>query len=386
MDPTIDLTTVKPSSQIPVDRNIIYPVPLSVSEKIEIDYNYNDSGQKKRKKKIDNQEVGPYSPSKIGNSIFTHFDAVKLANIDSVFKLTRYNQTHEVKDFTYLAINPSNGGYHQYLQFRQLYCYGYSVTTQSKERELDKKYLDMSPQRLEQHIGHFIDLKQTVQEKISSTYTDGIDLIVSNKSDYSNEDVLFFISQLSLSLHLLKGNGYWIMQLSDIDDSLKDCIYLAYLSFENVYIFKPMAGFYDDDLYLICKNPKTNMSMEIDNIYKDIKGRKTYPVNLLKVNPINLDFLSSLFMIDINTIFRHEKALIYWELPGTPEPGVNPLDYKDQTSKSDRDYKYVKFDVINKENNTKNISSTNKDNKIPALASPKYLPPETSSPRRFIEQ
>ena len=176
------------------------------------------------------------------------------------------------------------------------------------------------------------------------------------------------------------------MQLSDIDDSLKDCIYLAYLSFENVYIFKPMAGFYDDDLYLICKNPKTNMSMEIDNIYKDIKGRKTYPVNLLKVNPINLDFLSSLFMIDINTIFRHEKALIYWELPGTPEPGVNPLDYKDQTSKSDRDYKYVKFDVINKENNTKNISSTNKDNKIPALASPKYLPPETSSPRRFIEQ
>jgi len=383
MDPTIELTEIKDSRIVPVDIDIVYPEPLKISnDVIEYEYVDGDDPEYRRKKDI---ELGPYSPSKIGNSIFGDFDAVKLANLDSIFKFTRMMTKVELKDYNYLAINPELGGYHQYIQYRILQCYGYSVSTEKKYKKMEERnVVDTSIQRFKQLNGYLINNKNSIQIEIHNQFPDGLDLIVSNSNEDQNDNILFFIAQLSLSLHLLKGNGNWIIQLRKIDQPLKDCIYLAALVYEKVTLFKPMATYYNDDIYLVCQGPRTKYIPNIDEIYNDIDKKEKYPEKIIKNNPLNIDPLLSLFsIVDTSKQYRHLKSLIYWNLPGTPEPGKNVLKYR-----YGRDHNDGKAPGKTTLSEIKTQEPSVVERRLrtdpPLLGSPKFLPPETTSPSRFL--
>lgn len=387
MDPTIEFTEVNDSRLVPPDVDVVYPPGLTLPKagRVFPDYKYiHNPDIPKTNKYIDN-ESGPYTPSKIGNSIFSDFDAVKLANLDSIFKFTKRQSKQELKQYDYMVINPNKGGYHQYLQYRMTQSYGYSISTNITKKLLDRSIIDVRTERFFEIIGNITVTE--VQSKITSS---GLDLIISNKNTTRFKNIEFFITELSLCLHTLKGNGTWIIQLSDVDIPIKDCIYLSAIVFDKITLFKPMASNYNEDIYLVCQGPKDTYIGQIDNILADIKkqikNKKYYPKTLFVNNPITsyIDSVLSISLaVDLSKTYRYEKSLILWTLPGTPEPGINVLKYPEygETREGNKHPSEISLDDLQKGTITFVIERSNSKMKIPDIA---MNLPQTTSPTRIF--
>ena len=336
MDPTIEFAEVRDSELIPIDVEVVYPPGISLreDERIFPSYEYIHNPNTPKREKYIKIEKGPYSPSKIGNSIFSDFDAVKLSNLDSIFKFTKRQSRQELKRYDYLVINPNKGGYHQYLQYRIAQSFGYSFGAVVSKKLLDRDVIDVRSERFNEIIGNIIGDARKVQSTITNSL-DGLDLIVSNKNmSMRSKNIDFIMTVLSMSLHTLKRNGTLIIQLSEIDVPTKDCIYLSSIVFDKITLFKPMASDYNKDVYLICLGPIDAYIGQVDHIMEDIKmqikNKKYYPETLFGSNHIENYIDSVLSMssaVDPLKQYRHNKALALWDLPGTPEHGVNVLKY-----------------------------------------------------------
>nr|QBK90093.1 MAG: FtsJ-like methyltransferase [Pithovirus LCPAC102] len=421
MDPTINLVTVKNSfiqTKDDRDKDIIYP-PKYIADNREIPiYKYIDATNYPAQIILpDNNEYGPYMPSKIGNSIFMDNDAIKLANIDSVFKFSKHQGgmfgPQELKPFRYIGINVGMGGYHQYLQYRLPLCFGYSISS-INTNNINESLLDIRHERFKKiigndHTGNIITNVNSMLDEISNIDSNNIDLVVSNMTNNRRNDVVFIAAEFIISLTLLKRNGYWIINLKNIDDPIKDLIYMISLVFDNITIFKPMASHFKQDIYLIAEGPRMNTNIiEILTDIIDAKKHKMYPEKLLSNRSTGFDIYIDnilLYIMNIqnyeNILYRHDKALVMWDLPGNLEnKNLNPLLYtygkkRDNASgpiiltldQLEKDKIYVlKKQDDDKQKQFIEYKQRTQISNIPDIAHPRMLSPRTISPRMQIQQ
>lgn len=337
MDPTIEVVTVKNSFTQDEVKEIDYPPSYQASDREIINYQYLDGLTPSRYEKVED-EKGPYAPSRIGLSIFSDFEAIKLANLDAVFNFTQRQGgmfgPQELKKYQYIAINPGFGGYHQYLQYRLLSCFGYSIAPFDAKKKLNEKYVDTRSERFKSIVGknksgHLIPNIDSIIDEISLTDPNNIDLIISNMTDRRPQYIAYLASQAYLALSCLKRNGVWIAQLTEIDQPMVDMLYIISLIFDKVAIFKPMASHYTNDLYLVAEGPWNN-SPHI-NLLKDLtdlRKHAKYPQSLVPNRSPGFDqYLNYVLSLsaDESKIYRYEKALIVWDLPGNTKK--QPLIY-----------------------------------------------------------
>lgn len=336
MDPTIELVIAK-NSFTEERKEIDYPPSYQATERDQLNYQYVDGGTPEKYKEL-KDENGPYAPSKIGLSIFSDFEAIKLANIDAVFNFTQRQGgmfgPQELKTYQYIAINPGFGGYHQYLQYRILRSFGYSISPFDANKKLNEKYVDTRSERFKSIIGknktgHLIPNLQSIIDEISLTDPNNIDLIVSNMTDRRMQYIAYLASQAILALSCLKRNGFWIAHLTIIDQPIADLLYIISLIFDKIAIFKPMASYYTNDLYLIAEGPWNNSSyIDVLRDLADLRKHPRYPKSLLTNRSLGFDqYLNQVLSLkfDETKIYRYEKSLIVWDLPGNTNK--RPLIY-----------------------------------------------------------
>ena len=412
MDPTIRLIEIKNSfsrTREDRDKKISYPPAYSADNRDLPILNIILSDKYPKYARIKNNEKGPFSPSKIGNSIFIDFDAVKLSNLDSVFKFSGRQggmyAPQELKKFVYIGIETGEGGYHQYLQYRLPLCYGYSID-KIGFKKTNEEYIDMRKSRFKKIVGNGKRGDITTDyDSMINEIGEHVDLIISNMISDRKKVIKFICAETILALTRLNRNGYWIFQIKDVDDAIKDLLYLISLVFDRITIFKPLASYYLDDYSVIVEGPRQNMNEMIllmNNIIK-IEGYTQRLVNeRSNAFEVYLDnSLNIINQVNYETIYRYEKALILWNVPGKLEnPEKNPLIYTYGKKRDEADpekkitYDVMKQDdinvIINKQEATikerqlyeqsQQIESTRIES--PRISSPDMLSPYTMSPER----
>ncbi len=148
-------------------------------------------------------------------------------------------------------------------------------------------------------------------------------------TDRRPQYIAYLASQAYLALSCLKRNGVWIAQLTEIDRPVADLLYIISLVFDKIAIFKPMASHYTNDLYLVAEGPWNNSShITLLKELTDLKLHPKYPQSLVLNRSPGFDqylnYVLSL-QIDESKIYRYEKALIVWDLPGNTKK--QPLIY-----------------------------------------------------------
>lgn len=420
MDPTINLVKVVSTLNRPgYDREILYPsgYEIPTNERIFPTYEYSinvDEDIKLLDLKSTNidKEKSKEIANKIGKSVFMNNEAVKLANIDSVFKLSGRDAglfaPQEDGKFSYLIINAEEGGFHQYLQYRLPICFGYSLSPFDQELN---SILDTRKQRLdiietEDQMG---DILSSVDEIISymkrkeSRY---LNLVVTNLNGRKSKWLKQLAAQFLVSLNSLLNTGKWIAQIKILDQPTKELIYLISLAFEKITLFKPLMN-PDNLFYLIAESPNNNFIHQLNPIVHDIIKQKKYPSSILKSNSLLISYIEYINKIiplidesyNLPGIYRYEKALIYWDLPGTPskeydfyfrygqmrEGASYPIS---QTGKrvivSDQENGpiMITLDDLRKDTMKTHTLEINNNNKLPELLD--MLPSKSVSPKRKL--
>ena len=402
MDPTIKLIEIQNSfSKTREDRDekISYPPAYSADNRDLPMINIQLLDKYPKYKRIKDNEKEPFAPSKIGNSVFIDFDAVKLANLDSIFKFSRRQgglyAPQELKKFVYIGIETGEGGYHQYLQYRLPICYGYSIDKIGFKKTNDT-YIDMRTARFKKilGVGQRGDII-TDYESMINEIGENADLIISNMISDRRKIVKFICIQTILALTRLNKNEYCIFHIKYIYEAMKDLLYLISLAFDKITIFKPLASYYMDDYTVVVEGPRLNTSETII-LMKNIINIDGYPERLVneRSNGFEIYLNTSLDIINqvnYETIYRYEKALTLWNIPGNLEhPENNPLIYSYGKKRDEAEpEKIITYDVlklddikINKQEEIIKERQLYEQLESPRISSITMLSPYTMSPER----
>lgn len=299
----------------------------------------------------------------IGRSIFINRAAVKLANIDAVYNVTKdiftWNKKISNENFTFADIAAGPGGFTQYLQYRYPNSIGYGITLKDKNLDWSTNFLNMK--RFKTYYGpdntgnlysnwdNFINF--VLQEE-----SNGVDLItadggidVEDTNLYSKQEFLssrLLLTQVLVGIRCTKVGGNFVLKVFDTVTNLSaQIIYLLSRCFSNILIFKPVTSRpANAERYIICKDRKENindiynMLVQGEKLYTDQTGN--YLISLFS-NSLPADFIEWLTLqnnISINlqltsaqnillymkgnnpNIIQYNipKFLLIWNLPDTP--------------------------------------------------------------------
>lgn len=278
----------------------------------------------------------------IGNSIFSNFESIVVANIQvmyDIFSLDKFgiysNGGSLAPQFLYpkrypvsLHLNAKSFGLAEYVQFRVPLSFTYinpSIYTNPVDVSKEKERL--GPDNIS--LNGFYD-------RIKLENPDGIDLIY--HSDESND---YNIVNLFKYSNLLKVGGTIVFTINCKTPKYIEYLSLCYHFFKEINLFKPCTiDTFDPYLYVICKGYNPNIEVynyiaEISDILNHniskgtIKGENIAITQLIKVieDPNLVEYVTSVIkqIKELReTILKDGKyfaprALIYWGLPGTPE-------------------------------------------------------------------
>jgi cap1 methyltransferase len=212
---------------------------------------------------------------KIGRSIFSNHDAIKLSNIDSVHHVTNQTFTFDAKksniSFTFCDIASGPGGFTQYIQYRFPNSKGYGMTLLHNKLDWDTKFLDMTkfttfngPDKtgnLYTNWEHFINFVLTQEPE-------GVDLITGNGGfDNMDKRVLYkqeflssrlFLTQALIGIGCSKIGGNIVIKVFDTVTSISaQILFVLSQCFNKILIFKPVSSRPSDaERYVICMGRK----------------------------------------------------------------------------------------------------------------------------------
>ncbi len=211
-------------------------------------------------------ETNPFE--KIGNSIFLNRAAVKLANIDAVFKLSGHVQnalSFQVDDsseqFFFCDVAGGPGGFTEYLQWRRPRAQGFGITLNSESRNSSTDWntgrIDMERFNIingSDGTGdlytNWMDFVDTVQKRSAG----GVDLTVADGCHFTCENTgnemltefmnsRLILTQALVGIKTLKQGGNFVLKVFDTMRKISaDLVYLLCMSFDSVSIFKPVSS------------------------------------------------------------------------------------------------------------------------------------------------
>lgn len=217
--------------------------------------------------------ANPYE--KIGRSIFLNRAAIKLANTDAVFNLTKSetsffspistkttklvaNGMREEDYFTFVDIAGGPGGFTEYIQYRFPMSIGYGITLLSElpylNWDIDRLKMDrFIPIVGEDGTGNlYTNWSYFIFDVITST-PEGVKLAVAD-GGFDTDDPQFFQHQEFMSARLImieiliacrisaEGASFVLKVFDTVTDISIKLIWIISLFYENVSIFKPVSS------------------------------------------------------------------------------------------------------------------------------------------------
>lgn len=275
--------------------------------------------------------------SLIGNSVFSSFEGVTLANIDSVlnpvFKMFDYTAKNVNQPIKFFDIG-NNSSWAEYVQFRETendyQCAIFPGPLPLKWRG-DSRFTVIAPkvQSGDSFNANALWLSNEVM-KVVPTGFDTVGIHV------PNDDMLTFFSSILVSLSLISAGGSAIIRTFNTFDKLAvDLIFLFSLCFEQVYIFKPMASNpFNYDRYLIGKNRRKDIKNYVVLVAKNWLKYNNNPGSFNRlVSQLPTDFSEWITKINnelelqrrsFEKLYKEDKfidsfnfhrSLIIWNLP-----------------------------------------------------------------------
>lgn len=217
----------------------------------------------------------------VNNSIFNNRAALKLANLDYIFNITKFKRDYfdpksdENKRPIVADLCFAPGGFSQYIQYRFDDCYIFGITYK-EGLNWNSKDLDMN--RFENVTGNsgtgnlYIDYKDFIKKVglIDLVIADGgTDVINKTKEIESSKLIL---CEIMIGISCTKVDCDFIVKVFDtVTKTSADIIYLLSLYFEKVYIFKPiMSRSTNGEKYIVCKRRNKYNDPDIKRKIEDI--------------------------------------------------------------------------------------------------------------------
>lgn len=298
------------------------------------------------------QEINPYE--EIGNSIFMNRAAVKLANMDAVYKFTGFNGSiidPEVPDcreiFNFVDIAAGPGGFTQYLQYRRPAAVGIGMTLNSFKRNgtLDWRVRDLDLTRFTilngpDGTGNLYTGWQEVVNTAANKFAVGADLVTADGGfDVDDPHKIYYQEFLSsrlilfeilVALKVLKEGGNFVLKIfASVDKITADLLFALASSFDSITIFKPITSrIANAERYVICQG-RRNSPLSIKMVEKleaigKLYTNESYITSFIQNLPF--PFLQWLDTQNAITLKRETRAVndSLQVLAGYPPP---PIDY-----------------------------------------------------------
>ncbi|KAI9308536.1 FtsJ-like methyltransferase-domain-containing protein [Cunninghamella echinulata] len=205
-------------------------------------------------------------------SIFTNYDAIKLAALDATFNLTPSSDETSSKSFLFADICGGPGGFTEYLTWKihqkNSTSRGYGITLRSSSNPQDHWHLENFssdiPVNFTQIDGYDgtgdICIKNNILEFdaviSNNTKKRGVDLVVADGGFESlKKHQHLLLCEIITMLTCLRLGGNFVCKFFDIfDEWTADLLWLLYQLFDSICITKPLSS--DPTLserYIICK-------------------------------------------------------------------------------------------------------------------------------------
>lgn len=208
---------------------------------------------------------------RIGNSIFINRAAIKLANIDAIFKISGdtfdFLNQHSNFPLQFCDIAAGPGGFTQYLQYRYPNSKGVGMTLKN-ELDWDRNAVDTEKFEIDYGPTRDGDLYKNwnyFKEKLRNNYNiqlmtadGGIETEEYEKQEFVSSRIL--ICQAVVATEVVE-NGTFILKVFDtVTKFSADVIYCLSLCFEQIVLFKPCSSRpANSERYLICYKRKENI-------------------------------------------------------------------------------------------------------------------------------
>lgn len=298
----------------------------------------------------------------IGKSIFINRAAIKIANIDAVYKVlhtefTFDNQTSN-KDYTFCDVAAGPGGFTQYVQYRYPNAVGYGMTLRSPSLDWSTKFLDMkrftafygpdNTGNLYTNWDTFTDFVlphgpvDLVMADGGFDLEDNADKTLIHRQEFLSSRLL--LTQALIGVAVTKMNGNFVLKVFDTVTTFSaHVLFILSQCFETIRIFKPLSSRpANSERYVICMNRHRAVDAYL-NIFK--QAARTYTddryLSTLFSEALPLDFVQWLTYYNNDSIaqqlrsardillylngsnppvtqYNIDKFLVIWNLPDTP--------------------------------------------------------------------
>lgn len=290
-------------------------------------------------------------------SIFMNRAAIKLANIDAIFHLTKHLggmiRMRVDDDFSFCDVAAGPGGFTEYIQFRQERAKGYGMTIRG---DLDWKFSSLDMGRFmafygDDNTGNLYKNWEWFVKRIIDMEGDGTDLVmgdggfeISEGEDFSRQEWLstrLLLCQILIGIGCCRPGGNFLVKIFDtVTEISAQLIYILSCCFETITIFKPVSSRpANSERYMICKGKKESVG-QYYNLLKqaaDLYTDETVLSQIIKSVPEDfMIWLREQNELSINrqiemgkSIVSHmngeevivpkynlRQALIAWNLPG----------------------------------------------------------------------
>jgi hypothetical protein len=276
--------------------------------------------------------VLPYTQLK---SRFQYLDSLKLAEIDSIFKvcprspLSPYFPSLLAYTSSILVnavdIGGGPGAYTEYYQFRYVNSMTLGFTKRHSENELDPapygwnlKVLD--PHRLIRFYGNDYSGDLLGQFKDFLLYADqqfmnGAEFVIATTPTYKHQD-FYAALQLYLIIRTIKDGASAVLRLHGTwSHFMYQVVYFATQTFEQVHLFQPLvSGSDSDEIFLVLEQARYNRKdyyLALQNLFKSIPTDLNI-VDGFIANPLPNDFLKQ--MLEIKNRFVEMQSATLLEM------------------------------------------------------------------------
>lgn len=264
------------------------------------------------------KEVNPFE--NLGKAHFQDRAAMKLANVDQVFKLTgrRINYWQPIdfnngieKDLCFTDLAGGPGAFVEYMQYRWPHANGYGITLRDPS-SANLAWNFKAIRKCSSNRGGFKDLygddntgnlyvnAESFARELLKRET-GCDLVtgdggidVDTDDDYYRQEYLnsrLVLSQVYTAMLILKTGGNFVLKIFDsVTEITAQVLYLMACSFEELYLFKPVASRpANAERYIVGKSFRAGSDKYIDAIKQAYHSynNDSFVINIIKISDFN---------------------------------------------------------------------------------------------------
>lgn len=243
---------------------------------------------------------------KIGKSGFKNRAAVKLANINAVYKLVpEFIEADTALLFCDVAGGP--GGFTQYLFYTAPQAFGYGITLRDKKLDWDLNYYRFDKFYGQSGTGDlYVEWDAFVSHVLSKTMQQGVHLVTADggfgveemeqgfeRREFLNSRLL--LVQAVVGVSCAAENGNFLLKTFGATGAVSaQIIYLLSHCFSTITLFKPVSSRpANEELYLVCKGRRPrDESAEAEKILEAAARRYTNGAFLSNIiNELPQDFV-----------------------------------------------------------------------------------------------